>query len=81
MSISSEVTWHTYRTAARKVHRCERTIRRWRSMGMPMEWRMIEGQRTRVVREDVLQAWFRQTLVNSPVHQYRMRTLRSHTGA
>ncbi|MFS0851993.1 hypothetical protein [Microbacterium sp. 179-I 3D4 NHS] len=69
----TEEKWFTYAEAAKRVKRCHRTIRRWHSIGMPMEWKIIEGQRTRVVREDILLAFFRQTLQNSPVHQYRLR--------
>lgn len=43
---------------------------------MPMGWQVIEGQRTRVVREDVLLKHLRLHLAQSPVHQHRMRTLR-----
>ncbi|MFN3948655.1 hypothetical protein [Microbacterium sp.] len=71
------VKWLTYRTAAARVGRTERTIRNWRIWGMPMEWRTIEGQRTRVVREDVLLEHFRLRLAQSPTHQYRMRALRN----
>jgi hypothetical protein len=67
------VKWHTYRSAAKRVGRSVRTIRYWREWGMPMSWKVIGGQRTRVVREDVLLKHFRQHLKNSPVHQYRLR--------
>lgn len=73
----ASVKWHTYRTAAARVGRTERTIRNWRIWGMQMEWRTIEGQRTRVVREDVLLQHFRLHLAQSPAHQYRMRALRN----
>lgn len=70
-------TWHTYRSAAKRVGRGVSTIANWRRWGMPMEWRTVEGQRARVVREDVLLAHFRQHLTAWPAHQYRMRALRS----
>jgi hypothetical protein len=73
----SKVTWHTYRTAAKRVGRCEKTIANWRRWGMPMSWKVIEGQRTRVVREDVLLKHFRLHLAQSPVHQYRLRASRA----
>lgn len=41
---------------------------------MPMSWRVdANGQRERVVREDVLLAELRDSLKNSPVHFNRMR--------
>lgn len=67
------IVWHTYRSAAKLVGRSERTIKNWRIWGMPMSWQIIDGQRTRVVRQDVLQEHFRKHLAASPVHQYRMR--------
>ena len=66
------VKWFDYVSAARRVHRTDRTIKRWRREGMPMSWR--NGMR--IVREDVLLATYRQRLKNSPVHQYRLRALR-----
>lgn len=38
-----------------------------------MSWQLIDGQRTRVVREDVLLAWWRDAMDNSPVHQLRVK--------
>jgi len=67
----------TYREAARRVGRTRRAIRYWRQRGMPMEWEIREGQRCRVVDEEVLLAWWRKTLANDPAHQYRMRKLRT----
>ncbi|MGN7968154.1 hypothetical protein [Microbacterium sp. 22296] len=69
--------WHTYKTAAKRVGRTEKTIANWRRWGMPMEWHVIDGQRTRVVREDVLLKHFRLHLAQSPAHQYRMRALQA----
>lgn len=69
-------TWHTYRSAAKRAGRGVSTIANWRRWGMPMEWRIIEGQRARVVREDILLAHIRQHLAAWPAHQYRMRALR-----
>lgn len=77
MTQMASVKWHTYRSAAARVNRSERTIRYWRQWGMPMEWRLIDGQRTRVVRDDVLLKHLRLHLAQSPVHQYRMRALRN----
>lgn len=51
----------------------ERTIRNWAAWGMPMQWRMIEGQRTRVVEVEVLLKFWRERMAASPVHFYRMR--------
>ena len=66
----------TYREAARRVGRSVRTVNRWRRHGMPMTWESRDGQRFRVVREDVLLAWMRDRLKANPAHQYRMRKLR-----
>ncbi|MCR2824215.1 hypothetical protein [Microbacterium sp. zg.Y909] len=63
----------TYREAAHRVRRTPRAIRYWRQHGMVMGWAIRDGQRVRVVREDVLLAWWRQRLQNWPAHQYRMR--------
>ena len=65
----------TYREAARRVRRSVRTLWRWRKGGMPMGWGIREGQRVRVVREDVLLEWWRARLVAWPIHQQRMRRL------
>jgi hypothetical protein len=43
---------------------------------MELGWQTIEGQRTRVVREDVLLRTFRMHLKNDPIHQQRMRVQR-----
>lgn len=67
--------WLDYREAGRRVGRDERTIRRWRRHGMVMGWGTRDGQQARVVREDVLLAWWRQTMMNDPVHQNRLRGL------
>lgn len=42
---------------------------------MPMGWRVKDGQRVRVVREDILFEWMRARLQSNPAHQYRMRKL------
>lgn len=67
--------WMTYREAAHRVGRTRRAIRYWRQRGMPMTWEVRDGQRCRVVDEQVLLAWWRQRLVNDPVHQQRLRKL------
>lgn len=56
-----------------------RTIRRWRLQGMPMSWQVIEGQRTRVVTEEVLLAHWRLHMTQNPVHQQRMRSKQKAT--
>ncbi|MFT4281192.1 hypothetical protein [Microbacterium sp.] len=66
----------TYREAARRVGRKPRAIRYWRARGMPMQWEVREGQKVRVVEEDVLLAWWRERLKNDPAHQYRLRAIR-----
>lgn len=63
----------TYRQAAKRVGRSVRTINRWRRGGMPMGWETRDGEKVRVVREDILLAWWRDRLDNWPTHQYRMR--------
>lgn len=67
--------WLTYRQAAARVGRSRRAIRYWKQRGMPMTWETRDGQRVRVVDEQVLLAWWRQRLQNWPTHQYRMRAL------
>lgn len=70
-------TWHTYTSAAKRVGRSRRTIRHWGAQGMPMSWRTIDGQPTRVVLEHVLLKWYRERFKNDPVHQQLMRAKRS----
>lgn len=60
----------TYKQAAARVRRSRRTIRRWRLNGMPMSF---DEHGRRVVREDVLLAWWRARLMADPVHQARLR--------
>jgi transposase len=67
----------TYREAARMVRRSVRTIKRWRSSGMPMTWETRHGQRVRVVDEDLLFATLRDRLDANPAHQYRLRRRRA----
>jgi hypothetical protein len=70
----SGTIWHTYKSAARRVKRSPRNIRRWHAEGMVMSWRVgTDGHRERVVREDVLLAWWRDRMIASPVHYYRRR--------
>ncbi|WP_341974657.1 hypothetical protein [Microbacterium sp. LWO13-1.2] len=66
----------TYREAATRTRRSIRTINRWRRGGMPMEWQKRDGQRFRVVREDILLKWWRERLTAWPTHQYRLRKVR-----
>jgi len=40
---------------------------------MATEWRIVDGQRIRVVEEDVLLGWWRDRMDASPAHQYRLR--------
>lgn len=47
---------------------------------MPMSWQRIEGQQTRVVREDVLMKWFRDRLKASPMHYSQMRKIALEQG-
>ncbi|MFJ4255164.1 WhiB family transcriptional regulator [Microbacterium sp. NPDC090003] len=80
MLLMVEERWYTYKQAAARVGSSERTVRHWRSDGMVMGWEIIEGQRTRVVREDVLLAWWRDTMDRSPVHQFRVRKRAKEAG-
>jgi hypothetical protein len=68
----TEPAWFDYRQAARRIGRSENTIKRYRRCGMPMPLR--DGRR--VVREDVLLAWYRERLQAWPIHQARMRKAR-----
>ena len=68
-----EPTWLTYREAAVRVRRSVRTLWRWRKQGMPMAHGIRDGQRVRLVREDVLLAWWRDKLKTAPVEYYRRR--------
>jgi len=68
--------WLSYREAARRVHRRPRTIRYWRQRGMTMSWEIRDGQRTRVVREDILLAWWRDRMKNNPIWQQKLRATR-----
>lgn len=71
----------TYREAARTVRRSVFTIKRWRRSGMPMSWEQRDGQRVRVVDEDVLFATLRDRLDAWPSHQYRLRRMRAAAAA
>lgn len=70
----------TYREAAREVRRSVRTIKRWRRAGMTMTWEQRDGQRVRVVDEDLLFATLRDRLDAWPSHQYRLRRLQASAG-
>lgn len=63
---------YTYREAAVRVNRSVRTLWRWRRNGMPMSWAVRNGQRVRVVDEDVLLEFYRARLQGWPIHQQRM---------
>lgn len=63
----------TYREAGALVHRSPRTIRYWKQQGMATILIEKEGQMVRVVEKAVLQAWFRQRLMNWPTHRWRLR--------
>ncbi|GLJ79012.1 hypothetical protein [Microbacterium imperiale] len=53
---------YTYREAAARVQRAKRTIIRWQVDGMQMTWGIRDGQRVRLVREDVLLAYWRASM-------------------
>ncbi|PRB01766.1 hypothetical protein [Microbacterium sp. MYb64] len=63
----------TYREAGALVKRSPRTIRYWKSQGMATELVERDGQMVRVVEKKVLQAWFRDRLMNWPTHRWRLR--------
>lgn len=67
----------TYREAAKRVHRSRRTIRHWRTSGMPMGWETRNGQKVRVVDEHTLLAWWRQRMKNDPIRQQRIRAAKA----
>lgn len=68
-----EPRWLTYTEAAARIRRSEKTIANYRRAGMPMGWTTRDGQRTRVVLEDALLAWFRRALMADPVRHNRRR--------
>lgn len=76
----SAAKWLTYKAAAKHVGRSVTAIRLWGRQGMPLGWKTIDGQRTRVVREDVLMATFREKLKNDPSHQAKLRRIRREEG-
>jgi hypothetical protein len=76
--VEPEVYWLTYKEAADRVHRRPRTIRYWRTRGMPMGWEERDGNRVRVVRLDVLLAWWRERMSNDPIWQQHLRKQRRH---
>jgi hypothetical protein len=63
----------TYREAAVRVRRSVRTLWRWRKKGLEMGWGVRDGQRVRLVREDVLLAYWRERMMADPVHLLRIR--------
>lgn len=66
----------TYREAARRVRRSVITIKRWRRNGyLSMGWERREGQRVRVVTEDVLLACWRERMRADPIHQQRLNQM------
>lgn len=75
------MTTLTYREAAKRVHRTKRCIEYWRARGMVMDWDVRDGQRVRVVDEQVLLAWWRERLRNDPAHRYRLRAKKAALAA
>ncbi|MFJ2369213.1 hypothetical protein [Microbacterium sp. NPDC087665] len=78
--MGEEKQWLTYRDAAKRVQASHRTVRLWAQQGMPMEWRMIEGQRTRVVELDVLLSFWRERMQTTAFHFYRVRKRAAEAG-
>ncbi len=58
----------TYAQAAARTNSHPETIKRWRRSGLAFA--MVDGRR--VVREDVLLAWWRERMKANPVHQVRI---------
>ncbi len=58
----------TYRGAAKRVGRSVRTVKRWVRDGMP---HTVDDVGRVVIDEQVLLAWYRQKLMNSPVSTRR----------
>lgn len=74
-------TWLTYTQAAKRVKSSGRTIRRWRRAGMPMQWRTdSDGQRVRVVDEQVLLKWWRRMMQSNVIHQSNLRRIAREDG-
>lgn len=63
----------TYREAGALVKRSPRTIRYWKSQGMETILVERDGQMVRLVEKRILQAWFRERLMNWPTHKWRLR--------
>ncbi|QUY60882.1 Hypotetical protein [Gulosibacter molinativorax] len=60
----------TTRQAARRVNRHIRTIHRWRSEGMEVDFDKVGHMH---VDLDELLDWYRHKTVANPVHKYRLR--------
>ncbi len=73
MGMDGEKQWLTKKQAAKRVGMSLRTIHNWRLEGMPMPLQMVEGQRMRVVDEDVLLAFWRDRMQTTAWHFYRVR--------
>lgn len=69
---------YTYREAAARVQRSRRTIDRWRDEGMQMTWGIRDGQRVRLVQEDVLLAYWRASMRTD--QGKRQDVVRDHDG-
>jgi hypothetical protein len=70
--MADDVRELTYREAAARVHRSIRTLWRWRKHGLQMGWGIRDGQRVRLVREDVLLAYWRARMLADPVYRLRV---------
>ncbi|WP_127818247.1 WhiB family transcriptional regulator [Microbacterium sp. CPCC 204701] len=69
----AEAVWLDYKEAAARVRSSEAIVRRWAAAGMPMVWGERNGQRARLVDEQVLLTWWREKLKTAPVAYYRRR--------
>ncbi|MBT2475876.1 hypothetical protein J7E68_15160 [Microbacterium sp. ISL-103] len=57
------------------------TIKRWRRNGLPMGWGIRDGQRVRLVDDDVLRSWWRERMKQDPVWQNRLRRMHEQNDA
>lgn len=80
MVVMAAEKWLTFNAAAKRVGRSQRLIRLWGQQGMPLAWKTIDGQRTRVVQERVLLEWFRAKLKGHPANRARMNRERRASG-
>lgn len=74
MSVARGEAWLTYRGAAARIRRSERTIKRWAAEGLSGR---TDSAGRRVFRESDLLDEKRRRMMSNPVHKHRMRRLRT----